>query len=144
MEIKGEPFAIKQREAEIRFGSFEEIEQKRMEFEANFESYNLTLGETIPEFEKSKRHEFQNAFHGVSLDISEEEARKIRDLDFVEEVYRNQMIEIALNDSVPLINADDVWNYNEGYTGEGVTIAVVDTGIDYTHSAFGSCTRAEF
>ena len=34
-------------------------------------------------------------------------------------------------DSVPLINADDVWEL--GYSGEGITIAIIDTGIDYNH-----------
>jgi len=30
-----------------------------------------------------------------------------------------------------LINAPDVWH--QGYTGEGVTVAVIDSGVDYNH-----------
>ncbi len=33
--------------------------------------------------------------------------------------------------NVTLVNADKVWN--EGYTGEGVIVAVLDTGINYNH-----------
>ncbi|MBC8382733.1 MAG: S8 family serine peptidase, partial [Candidatus Cloacimonetes bacterium] len=29
------------------------------------------------------------------------------------------------------VNADDVWNL--GYTGSGVTVAVLDTGVNYNH-----------
>jgi len=39
-----------------------------------------------------------------------------------------------LNDSVPFINADDVHSLvGLGYTGEGITVAVLDTGIDSDH-----------
>jgi subtilisin family serine protease len=40
--------------------------------------------------------------------------------------------------SVPLIGAPDLWNPAEyGLTGEGISIAVIDTGIDYLHANFG-------
>jgi subtilisin family serine protease len=38
--------------------------------------------------------------------------------------------------SVPWIGAPEVWE-TYGATGEGITIAVIDTGIDYTHANFG-------
>jgi subtilisin family serine protease len=38
--------------------------------------------------------------------------------------------------SVPWIGAPEVWE-TYGATGEGVTIAVIDTGIDYTHANLG-------
>lgn len=41
---------------------------------------------------------------------------------------------LLLNESVPLINADDAWN--QGYTGSGWTVAILDTGVDKTHSFF--------
>ena len=39
---------------------------------------------------------------------------------------------LSLNLSVPYIQADMVWN--EGYTGIGQTIAILDTGVDALHS----------
>ncbi len=38
--------------------------------------------------------------------------------------------------AVPYIGAPTAWQAN-GATGDGVTIAVIDTGIDYTHADFG-------
>src|SRR3989338_1423019 len=56
----------------------------------------------------------------------------------------------SLMDSVPLINADDVWLLDEDgndcsvsgkecLTGKGVSIAIIDTGVDYTHPDLGGC-----
>ncbi|MCH7568311.1 MAG: S8 family serine peptidase [Nanoarchaeota archaeon] len=44
----------------------------------------------------------------------------------------------TLLDSIPLINADHMWNL--GYTGSGIRIAIIDSGVDYTHPDLGSCT----
>jgi subtilisin family serine protease len=43
----------------------------------------------------------------------------------------------ALQESIPLINANDVWAKYPTITGAGQTVAVIDTGIDYNHSALG-------
>lgn len=42
-------------------------------------------------------------------------------------IYYNAQLEYFLNQSVPLIGADRVWN-ELGYTGRGVTVAVIDRG----------------
>ena len=38
---------------------------------------------------------------------------------------------------VPLIGAPAVWDGVNGFHGEGIKIAIIDTGIDYTHADFG-------
>ena len=39
--------------------------------------------------------------------------------------------------SVPLIGAPAAWNGAGGFHGEGIKVAIIDTGIDYTHADFG-------
>jgi len=43
-----------------------------------------------------------------------------------------------LQQSLLLVNADKVWS--QGYTGQGIVVAVIDSGIDYTHPDFGACS----
>ena len=53
-------------------------------------------------------------------------------------VYENTLYYRMLNESLPLIRQPSV--AADGYTGAGTTVAVLDTGLDYTRAAFGSCT----
>src|SRR5690606_34159609 len=38
--------------------------------------------------------------------------------------------------SVPFLGVPAVWQ-DTGFTGEGIKVAILDTGIDYTHATFG-------
>ena len=45
----------------------------------------------------------------------------------------------SLTQSVPLIKADQAWTSSaSGYTGEGWTVAILDTGVDKNHSFIGA------
>ena len=49
----------------------------------------------------------------------------------VEKVWLDRKVRVNLDESVPLIGAPEAWA--AGLTGRGVTIGVVDTGIDASH-----------
>lgn len=53
-------------------------------------------------------------------------------------VYPNGLVNITLDESAPMIDAPKVWNMK--INGEGTRVCIIDTGIDYTHPAFGSCS----
>jgi subtilisin family serine protease len=97
--------------------------------------------------------EFENVFNGVALNITTEEAKEIKKINGVKKVYPNYIVNITLADSVPLINADDVWQLDASgndcttsgqqcLTGQGVRIGIIDTGVDYTHEDLGGCLGA--
>ncbi|MFI1094104.1 S8 family peptidase [Streptomyces sp. NPDC020917] len=46
-------------------------------------------------------------------------------------VWLDGRMHVALDKSVPQINAPQAWA--DGYTGKGVTVAVLDTGVDFSH-----------
>ena len=54
----------------------------------------------------------------------------MNDIDIIDE---DMEVHIMLNESVPLIKAPEIWRNTNGNRGEGVTVAVVDTGIDKDH-----------
>ncbi|MBI5397923.1 S8 family serine peptidase, partial [Candidatus Woesearchaeota archaeon] len=75
-------------------------------------------------------------------DISLEGLEKLVMNPDVEFVYLDGEVKAALSDSVPLINADDVRArvVTNNITGSGQTVCVIDTGINFTHPDFGSCS----
>jgi len=82
--------------------------------------------------------EFFTLSNGLTIkQASEEIIEKIKDLPYVKSVIPNYKIKVTLDDSIPLINADDVWKMKDDFgnniTGKNVTIAIIDTGVDYTH-----------
>jgi subtilisin family serine protease len=52
-------------------------------------------------------------------------------LSGVERVWLDERVEVSLADSVPMVGAPQAWDL--GYDGTGVTVAVLDTGIDADH-----------
>jgi len=99
--------------------------------------------------------EFTKVFNGISLNVTDKEAETLKNVEGVKRVYPNYESHINLMDSVPLIGADKVWkldkNLNncsssgeECLTGKGVTIGIIDSGVDYTHPDLGNCTKNQF
>ncbi|MBS3089706.1 S8 family serine peptidase [Candidatus Pacearchaeota archaeon] len=97
--------------------------------------------------------EYYAVSNAILLNISEEEAEKIKSSPYVKRVYPNLHVNALLTSSVPGIHASEVWNRDsEGnpcatsgkscLTGKGVEVAVIDTGIDYTHPDLGGCFGA--
>ncbi|WP_399207542.1 S8 family serine peptidase [Sutcliffiella rhizosphaerae] len=92
---------------------------------------------------KSKvEREYEHVFSGFSLEIPANEIPSLLATPGVKAVYpnveytttevlTNEEFSPAMFDSAPFIGSNDAWDL--GFTGEGVTVAVIDTGVDYTH-----------
>jgi len=96
-------------------------------------------------FEKNR--DYIHVFNGFAAKVNREHIDEIRRLPEVKNVFIDEMVWIQLSNSVPQINADDVWlETYEGsnVTGHNITVAVIDTGIDYTHPDLGNCTQSDF
>lgn len=91
--------------------------------------------------------EYFNAFNGIALDITESQANEVKKSSFVKNVYPNLEVQANLNQSVPLIGADQVWTQKDSVganiTGKGVNVAVLDTGVDTTHPDLGKTEITE-
>lgn len=51
----------------------------------------------------------------------------------IENIYKDSLVHSTLIDSIPQINADKV--HQKGFTGQGVKVCIVDTGVDDSHPA---------
>lgn len=83
----------------------------------------------------------------VTLNLSGGDVDYLQSMPQVKAVHRDQILHPKLDHSVPYIHAPQVYgqvqeltaydDLREGYEGQGVKIAVIDTGIDWSHEMFG-------
>jgi subtilisin family serine protease len=73
---------------------------------------------------------------GAAVEIRVSNIKALSEEATIEFVEEDGIRHITLSQSVPLINADDVWAM--GYDGTGISICIIDTGIDPNHCDFPS------
>lgn len=101
---------------------------------------------------------YSHVFSGMSLDIRENMIPALLAVPGVKAVYPNVEYTVTGEQmdfieaptmiySAPYIGAERAWD-ELGFTGEGITVAVIDTGCDYTHPdlvhAFGDYKGWDF
>ncbi|MEJ1965403.1 MAG: S8 family serine peptidase [Gammaproteobacteria bacterium] len=79
---------------------------------------------------------FHDAISGVKVDIDESEIESLRGAPGVAAVRKVRTYRMNNVESVPFIGAPLVWQGSPSYRGEGRKVAIIDTGIDYTHANF--------
>jgi len=77
-------------------------------------------------------HDF-DIIEGVAVSIPGEGLGELSKMDGLVSIQENKRMHAFLSESIPIIEADDVWGM--GYNGSGKTVCVVDSGIDYNHPA---------
>lgn len=81
--------------------------------------------------------QFQHAINGIKVRGTPEQIRSFAALPGVVEVKAVRTYHLDNAESVPFIGAPQAWQGPPGLHGEHVRIAVIDTGVDYTHANFG-------
>src|SRR5450759_5302276 len=80
--------------------------------------------------------QYQYAYNGIKVRIAGRGVAALAALPGVIGIRGVSIYSIDNVNSVPFIGAPAAWT-DLGVTGSGETIAVIDTGIDYTHANFG-------
>jgi subtilisin family serine protease len=83
------------------------------------------------------RREFSRAFHGVSVELDDAQAAAIRRMPYVKAVHEDKEVQVFADaDTTRLtrIGAERVWS-ELSVRGNGIDVAVIDTGVDYNHPA---------
>lgn len=87
------------------------------------------------------RYEYTTVFNGLSVEADYADLETIQDLPGVKDAYVSQVYQLIepvnetkLADSVPSIGGDI--SQKTGYTGKGMVVAILDTGLDTSHEAF--------
>ncbi len=82
------------------------------------------------------------ALNSVVVEADAETLRELADDPRVETIARVRNYERHLDETVPYIGASAV--QESGLDGSGITVAVLDSGVDFTHAAFGGPGTVEF
>ena len=82
------------------------------------------------------RREYRMTFAGASVRVSRGALSKIRALSYVRAVYEDRQFEAYLQNSVPQIHVPEV-RAKYGRRGNGIVVAIIDTGVNYKHWALG-------
>ncbi len=147
VELKDPSILAKKKLLEDKRKTEAQIDQELTTYKANLDE---TKSKALADFEKKigkgklkDRKEFKNVFNGYTFDIDAKDAKKLKKSDYVKSVTPNYIVQAHLADSVPQINADDIWqltdDQGQAITGQGITIAILDTGVDYTNPELGAC-----
>lgn len=129
------------------------------EAEANVESDHELFRQELSQLIGNQRtrnlnyqiaREYRVALNGVSLTVPANLLTEISEFESVRVIYPNVTVQaepidvIALTDALrnpagmqpgrSMMQADEL--HAQGYAGEGIVVAVLDTGIDYDHPAF--------
>lgn len=93
------------------------------------------------------RYEYTTVFNGLSVEADYADLESIQDLPGVKDAYVSQVYQLIepvnetkLADSVPSIGGNI--SKETGYTGKGMVVAILDTGLDTSHEAFRNAVNA--
>lgn len=80
-------------------------------------------------------------FNAVSGNITKESLEELKQNKNIEEIQLDHKFFIAVDDSINLINASLVHTFvlKNNITGLGIGVCILDTGVNYSHNAFGGC-----
>jgi minor extracellular serine protease Vpr len=137
---------------------------KEVQTEANLTASLTELTDEVTDLlpESEIIREYEYLFSGFALTLREKDVLQLLEIDGVAAVYpsityepdtfepeiiSDEAFSPEMMDSAPYIGAPEAWE-DYGVTGDGVTVAIIDTGVDYTHPdlehAFGDYKGYDF
>ena len=133
LKMAGDPVAV----VRSRAPGKQLAEAQRQSIERDLRSRQDAIVPSIQRMGGTVLGQFQHAINGIKVRGTPEQIRAFAALPGVVEVKSVRTYHLVNAESVPFIGAPQAWQGPPGLHGEHVRIAVIDTGVDYTHANFG-------
>ena len=131
IEMAGDPVAVVQAENGGKISASE-----RSAVKSKLKKQQDSIRGSITSKGGKIQAQMQSAYNGIQATIPAKQLNAVADLPGVVAVHPVRTYELDNSVSVPFLGVPQVWE-NTGYTGENVKVAIIDTGIDWTHASFG-------
>ena len=131
IEMKGDPVAVVQAEKGRKLTASE-----RSAVKGKLKKAQDSIRGSITGKGGKIQAQMQSAYNGIQAVVPATQLDAVADLPGVVAVHPVRTYELDNAVSVPFLGVPQVWE-DTGYTGANVKVAILDTGVDYTHAAFG-------
>ena len=129
--------SVAERQGDAKQGGSTLTDAQRSSIRAALEERQSEIAARVTALGGTVHLRFQDAFNGISVTIAGNKLSQLEELAGVKRVRVARLFKPDNTASAQFVNAPQVWNGANGFTGKGVKVAVIDTGIDYTHRMFG-------
>jgi minor extracellular serine protease Vpr len=133
LKMTGDPVAV----VRSRMPGKQISEAERQNIESNLRKQQDAIEPAIRALGGKVLAKFQHAINGIKVRATPDQIAALATLPGVVEVKPVLHYHLDNAESVPFIGAPSAWQGPPGLHGEHIKIAVIDTGIDYTHANFG-------
>lgn len=139
VELSTEPVALAKGLSSIQGQSFSSSAEAKVEAQVQLEQQTFIRSLNTKNITHEISEQYSYAFNGVSMEIDGSKVEALLDIPGVLGVYPDLEVTVGpkgevnpyMKDTGPFIGAPEVWDL--GYTGKGIKVGVIDTGIDYVH-----------
>jgi len=131
LQLAGDPVAVQQAKVgrKLERGEKDEIKRQLRSSQASLHGMIESAGGRVI-------GNYASAYNGIKVRLPVNKVAQLATIPGVLAVRPVWPIKHNNIHGVPLIGAPTVWQ-NLGLHGEGIKVAIIDTGIDYTHANFG-------
>ena len=131
LQLAGDPVAVQQAQAgrKLERAEKDQIKNQLRRSQGDLDGLIQGLGGRVI-------GRYQSAYNGIKVRVPVDQVANLSNMPGVIAVRPVWPIKPNNVHGIPAIGAPAVWQ-NLGLHGEGVKVAIIDTGIDYTHANFG-------
>ncbi len=114
-----------------------EAVSKKAELESKHRNFLMRLNASGIEY--TYKYSYTELTDGIAIRLKNKDAAEVKEISGVKEIYVSESYDVpqvAVSNNAN-VYATGIYDTSEvDYTGEGMVVAVLDTGLDYTHKAF--------